>query len=52
MNSLDKEEWRWHIVVDSFGNCKEVFNSRTGAEVWVEEHDGTIIPVKEVKNDT
>ena len=46
-----RDDWRWFIVVDDEGNCDEVFNSKMGAEVWAVEHGGTVIKVKEVKND-
>lgn len=45
---IPKDEWCWYLVVDSKGNVDEAFNSKIGAEVWVEDHGGIIIKVKEV----
>lgn len=41
-----EESWRWYIVVEEFGDSKEVFNSRLGAEEWAKEWGGNVIRVK------
>ena len=41
------DEWRWYLVVDSKGNVEEAFNSKFGAESWVEDNGGIIVKVKE-----
>lgn len=54
---MNREDWRWYIVVDDNGNCDEIFNSQAGAEHWLKVHRtefnlaGAVIPVKEVEND-
>jgi len=49
---MNREDCVWYLVIDDDSGGNEVFNSRHGAEGWAEEHDGTVIKVKEVKNDT
>jgi hypothetical protein len=37
----------WYLVVDIEGNAEQVFNSKPGAEFWIEEHGGFLIEVRE-----
>ena len=49
---MNIEDCVWYIVLDDDRGGSEVFNSKPGAEGWAEEHGGTVVRVKEVKNDT
>jgi hypothetical protein len=44
---MDKDEYRWYLVVDAKGNVDEAFNSLEGARNWKKNNGGHIVKVKE-----
>ena len=51
---MNRDEWRWWLVVDENGNIIDGFNSHDGAEGYLEEHgadsDWTWVKVREDGN--